>query len=301
MTGNSSRTFSCWVKPTDATSNNTIHYNGTNGSFNQRYRGGIRDDETIRIDFNNAANTTVTSLTPNTWHHYSSTYDGSTSIIYIDGVSAASLSTSAVNTSTSDDLFIGQANPGEYLNGILSDFRFYDGALDATAVSDIYAAGPLDINLLSVTMYTNVADISWGAVSGATTYTLTEKKDAGDDVVIADAISETTFTSYNLTPGSSYEYNLYTDLDLVTPESTIIDTALSVNTMSVTGLLTRLSNDLSILDTSSIDDIELELRNILDTGDEVVLNNSTGNQNSCLLYTSPSPRDQRGSRMPSSA
>ena len=28
---------------------------------------------------------------------------------------------------------------------------------------------------------------------------------------------------------------------------------------------------------------------------------STDNQNNCLLYTSPSPRDQRGSRMPSSA
>ena len=26
-----------------------------------------------------------------------------------------------------------------------------------------------------------------------------------------------------------------------------------------------------------------------------------GNNNGCLLYTSPSPRDQRGSRMPSSA
>ena len=28
---------------------------------------------------------------------------------------------------------------------------------------------------------------------------------------------------------------------------------------------------------------------------------STGNASACLLYTSPSPRDQRGSRMPSSA
>ena len=282
MTGSSSRTFSCWVKPTDATSNNTIHYNGTNGAVFQRYRGGIRNDETIRMDFNNAANTTTTSLTPNTWHHYSSTYDGSTSIIYIDGVSASSISV-GLNTSTSDDLFIGQANPGEYLNGSLSDFRFYDGALDATAVSDIYAAGPLDVNLFSVTMYTNVADISWGAVSGATTYTLTEKKDAEDDVVIADAISETNFTSYNLNPGSSYEYNLFTDLDLVTPESTIIDTAPSVNTTSVNDLLTRLSNDLSILNSNSIDDIELELRNILDTGDEVVLRNSTGTQNSVFV------------------
>ena len=29
--------------------------------------------------------------------------------------------------------------------------------------------------------------------------------------------------------------------------------------------------------------------------------NWDGDQNPCLLYTSPSPRDQRGSRMPSSA
>ena len=28
---------------------------------------------------------------------------------------------------------------------------------------------------------------------------------------------------------------------------------------------------------------------------------ATANEESCLLYTSPSPRDQRGSRMPSSA
>ena len=30
-------------------------------------------------------------------------------------------------------------------------------------------------------------------------------------------------------------------------------------------------------------------------------NNDYDNQRDCLLYTSPSPRDQRGSRMPSSA
>ena len=34
--------------------------------------------------------------------------------------------------------------------------------------------------------------------------------------------------------------------------------------------------------------------------DQLITINNTNNQ-SCLLYTSPSPRDQRGSRMPSSA
>ena len=45
--------------------------------------------------------------------------------------------------------------------------------------------------------------------------------------------------------------------------------------------------------------------NDIDPGDIfVALKNSSkrdGNRYICLLYTSPSPRDQRGSRMPSSA
>ena len=32
-----------------------------------------------------------------------------------------------------------------------------------------------------------------------------------------------------------------------------------------------------------------------------VIDDGHGNRKNCLLYTSPSPRDQRGSRMPSSA
>ena len=35
--------------------------------------------------------------------------------------------------------------------------------------------------------------------------------------------------------------------------------------------------------------------------DEVIVVDNTTNLVTCLLYTSPSPRDQRGSRMPSSA
>ena len=38
-----------------------------------------------------------------------------------------------------------------------------------------------------------------------------------------------------------------------------------------------------------------------DAGGAVPSEVATGTENSCLLYTSPSPRDQRGSRMPSSA
>ena len=36
-------------------------------------------------------------------------------------------------------------------------------------------------------------------------------------------------------------------------------------------------------------------------GDFVTISETTGLTHTCLLYTSPSPRDQRGTRMPSSA
>ena len=45
----------------------------------------------------------------------------------------------------------------------------------------------------------------------------------------------------------------------------------------------------------------LAWKNFIDTGAGVIDADYRGNVGVCLLYTSPSPRDQRGSRMPSSA
>ena len=45
-------------------------------------------------------------------------------------------------------------------------------------------------------------------------------------------------------------------------------------------------------------DLEAAISEGLDSGDQIII---SGHLNLCLLYTSPSPRDQRGSRMPSSA
>ena len=51
-------------------------------------------------------------------------------------------------------------------------------------------------------------------------------------------------------------------------------------------------NDIDILDLREIDTAVC---------DYFVICNGSSNTQVCLLYTSPSPRDQRGSRMPSSA
>ena len=44
-----------------------------------------------------------------------------------------------------------------------------------------------------------------------------------------------------------------------------------------------------------------EMQGMDDVLDALYDSDQEGNLGSCLLYTSPSPRDQRGSRMPSSA
>ena len=51
---------------------------------------------------------------------------------------------------------------------------------------------------------------------------------------------------------------------------------------------------------SKIDGIYAGLEEALDVG-FALLENGNSSLDACLLYTSPSPRDQRGSRMPSSA
>ena len=56
-----------------------------------------------------------------------------------------------------------------------------------------------------------------------------------------------------------------------------------------------------LIDESLIGWKEFELEVVRDSADNCIIICSIENLDPCLLYTSPSPRDQRGSRMPSSA
>ena len=157
---------------------------------------------------------------------------------------------------------------------------FYDSSLTAAEVLynyQVLLSNPVAnfTSPFAATMYTHLADITWPDVSGATTYTITQTENAVDPIILVSETSDLTITSYNLNPGSSYEYNLYTDLDLVTPQDTVTESTLAVDTSSVTDLMVRLGNDLTLIDESSVDEVELELRNVLNTGEIVSLN--TGN------------------------
>lgn len=273
ITGTNSRTLSYWVKPTGTfTATQTLHSVGSTSGTGTMWRLNMSTSGIFQHAFSSlGAINNTTALVADTWYNIAHTFDGTNITLYVDGVLEITAAR-PLNTQTSSDLVIGSLNSNlttSPYTGCQLDFRLYNGALDATAIADIYAAGPHDRNLISATMYTHLADITWSAVSGATTYTLTQTEDSGDPVTIVYDTTDLTFTSYNLTPGSSYEYNLYTDLDLLIPESTTTESALAVDTTSVTDLMIRLGNDLTLIDEISVDDIESELRNVLSTGDEV--------------------------------
>jgi len=90
---------------------------------------------------------TPNSLTPtmpsiNTWHHFAIGFNGTTTRMWIDGVSVAS-TTTAYSTSTIVNLAVGgqtTPNPGNYWNGYLSNIRFVKN-------TDVYGANNTTITV----------------------------------------------------------------------------------------------------------------------------------------------------------
>jgi hypothetical protein len=66
------------------------------------------------------------------------TYNGTTNILYIDGVAATPTSATAHQTATTTQVFIGTYGSGEFLNGEMDDVRIYNRALTAADVAQLY-------------------------------------------------------------------------------------------------------------------------------------------------------------------
>lgn len=276
ITGGNSRTFSCWIK---GSFEGAIHANGADDDH-KRYRTYYSASGIINLDFNTSTNAGSVSTTADTWVHYASTYEASTSLskIYINGVEDVSRTNTNVNTS-SGAFSIGRdptkSSIAKY-SGVLSDFRIYSGVVDAATINTLHSQGPLSAFLTSIetTMYTHLADLTWNTTIGASSYTVSRTEDAGTEETIASGITDLSLTTTDLNPGSSYVFNLYTDLDLVTPAATVTESAPTVSTVSVGDLVTRLGNDLTQISDTAFDAVDAEFRDVFSTGDVVIL--STG-------------------------
>lgn len=281
--GGESRTYSYWAKPDN---DGIMHGNGTD-SAHLRYRANLNASGFFKHDFNTSTSLGTIATTFGEWTHYVSTYEASTSLheAYVNGVQCVSTTNANINTG-SNSLSLGR-DPSKltitkYI-GSMVDFRVYDNALDATTISGLVAAAPLDVNVetLDATMYTHLADISWPSVSGATTYTVTSSISGGSETTIVSETAELLCTSSNLTPASSYTFNLYTDLDTVTPTESITLSTPVVDSSTTSELAIRLSNDFSSLQEGALAELGIYFDDALVTGDVVTISTGEG-----LLETS---------------
>jgi len=217
LVGNASRTISFWAN-FDTTANNRNVYSQGNlasgqGNFAQvkiGYRG-----TNVRVEYGNSGGHKKfeTSLAAGTWYFFTNTYDGTASRIYWQG---SLVLTHTINLNTEAG-FVNLGNTysnGSDFAGKMLDFRIYDVALDATEIASLFSESPVPPPSLNVTMHPHIADLSWGTVDGASSYTVTLSENSGREIV-AGITTSTELVIYNLENNSSYDFKLYTDLDPV--------------------------------------------------------------------------------------
>ena len=273
--GASPRTISFWVNRNTKNNFNIVYSYGNTGSLGGGIRAAFHSSGVLGIAYGMVELLLNSTFNVGTWYNIAEVYDGTTLSYFVDGVLDNSVNVTM--NSTTDPISIGQDVVGVVSNsfiytGFLSDFRVYDSALTSTDLLDITNAGP-NPSGLNTTMFTHVADITWDEVSGASSYTVTSTENAGQEITHGDT-TNTYLEIFNLNPDSSYEFKVYSDLDMVTPAYTETDVALSLNSTNVDSLMVRLQNDLTILSNTSSDEIEPFLGSVLTTGE--IVNTSLG-------------------------
>lgn len=254
--GASPHTFSIWVK--------LVTVNGTNMVYTHDeppdYRFQISNARAMVIG-GGTLSAFITSAESMEWSHYVITYNGNSQKIYRQGVLIASLTTTLDRPSGVFQLGRGSAS----MHGLVTDFRIYDDDLSASQILAVYNDGPNPKDMY-LTIYTHLADLSWDVVTGASSYTITSSRNSGtEDTLITT--SDLSHEVFDLVPSSSYEFKVYSDLDLVTSAYEITESALTLNFTNVDLLMVRISNDLTLLNQASVSDVSPFLNNVLTTGE----------------------------------
>ena len=143
-------TLSCWFK-IDGTSrgyliqnqkgagstNLTIQVNSNDSSETAGYVGAIiwsgAGHDFISVDGN---------VDDGAWHHLALTTTSSAQVLYLDGTSVATGSTTFTNASSTDSTLIGNDGGSNYdFDGLIDEVAIWDTALSASDVSSIYNNG----------------------------------------------------------------------------------------------------------------------------------------------------------------
>ena len=278
--GGAARTISVWVNM-DANGNNGVVFSQSDatGSGNLLRILIGRNGNEIRFENSWSHQNYTQSLSNGVWYHLVLSFDGTSSTTYFQGSELGSKNV-PLNTGTNIVGIGDNYYHGFDFDGQMADFRIYDTGLSSTQVNTIFTEGPQPAFTLNLTLYFCAINLVWSTFPSASSYTIMMNKDGSGFSTIAYDLdpAETTFTIFNLDHGSTYDFEIYSDLDQVTPfVSSTGNVTPVIDTTEGGRMLSLLTNDLSVLSTTNIDKIDDFLHGYLTTNENLTARISFNN------------------------
>ncbi|MGB2591015.1 MAG: LamG-like jellyroll fold domain-containing protein, partial [Candidatus Acidiferrum sp.] len=224
----SGMTLEAWVSPTNVPNSwEDVIYKQNDIYFLEAGSGVSKNPPAIGATFASHGDQYIaglTALSANTWTHLAATYDGSTLLLYVNGVQVVSrsISSDSVSISTNALQIGGDALYGQYFKGIIDEVRIYNRALApseiqndmVTPISQTVDTQPptAPSNLSGTSAGPTSINLSWTASTdnvGVTNYLL--ERCAGSGCSSFSQIATPTGTSYSdsgLAASTSYSYRV---------------------------------------------------------------------------------------------
>jgi hypothetical protein len=135
-------TYSAWINYTATGASRDIVVGEINGTSANQMRINTAGDAEVS-DWGGGIILTETSLAVsiNTWHMITFTWNGTTNILYVDGVATTPTSATAHQTGTTTAVLLaayGTGGGNENFNGTIDDARIYNRALTAADVAQLF-------------------------------------------------------------------------------------------------------------------------------------------------------------------
>ena len=113
-----------------------------NGASSSAVQVGIRNPLTYVWSYNAGLLATAPLISTGAWHHITYTFDGTTHRLYVDGTAGTSSTTTAPQTATPTQTYLGSYDGiNEFLYGSLDDVRVYNRLLSAADVTTLRNGG----------------------------------------------------------------------------------------------------------------------------------------------------------------
>jgi hypothetical protein len=224
------RTVSVWAKIDTYVNNYNFIFGYGLNAVSRNYGFAVQKDASVNYTFHNYAfGDDVTQAAgafanPTGWHHYVTSFDGTSARIYVDGALRITLAKPNWNTASSDFFLGGNSYGGTNFTGAVDDLIIFDRALTDQEISNLFTVNNvLPVTLISYTAkaQNNNALLNWKTASEINnSHFVIERSVDGqtfNQIAIVNAKSaqgaDYTYTDYNTTSGTNYYRLLQVDLD----------------------------------------------------------------------------------------